>query len=238
MQRPEVLDRLQKLLSKTTANGATEAEAQTALAMAQRLMDEHNLTSADIRLGGEEDRIVEFVAWEKAWSESHYIAALDTVQKVFSVTGVARRYKARIGKSGRTVKVAIVLYGDAANVEAASWALEFLATAFKGLWDRYRVAHESPSTDMLPYYLGLGHGFAHKSEESRARLELERPGSRSTLAIFKGKSEQAAEMANPGMKLVVKRIEGGSSYDAGVRDGGNINLARPLGGRVGQIEGK
>lgn len=52
--RTSLIKKIQALLAKTTAKGCTEAEAMSALGLAQKLMDEYEVTDADLELKGEE----------------------------------------------------------------------------------------------------------------------------------------------------------------------------------------
>ena len=47
--RNAIIEKIKALLAKTTANGATEAEMLSALAMASTLMDTYEITDADVR---------------------------------------------------------------------------------------------------------------------------------------------------------------------------------------------
>ncbi|WP_036289577.1 DUF2786 domain-containing protein [Methylosinus sp. PW1] len=51
--RKKLIDRIKALMSKTTENGCTEAEAMIALEKARKLMDEHDIASADVTFDGE-----------------------------------------------------------------------------------------------------------------------------------------------------------------------------------------
>jgi hypothetical protein len=51
MSNESIIDRIRKLLDRTTDNGCTEAEAMTAAAMAAKLMDKFNVTDADVIAG-------------------------------------------------------------------------------------------------------------------------------------------------------------------------------------------
>ena len=70
----KVIDRIEQLLKRTTENGATQAEAEQAVAYAQKLMDKHNLELADVVASGEEklgmDDVSEVDAQFKAKFES------------------------------------------------------------------------------------------------------------------------------------------------------------------------
>lgn len=54
--RKSLLAKIKALLSKTVENGCTEAEAIAAMEKARAMMDEHELTDADMAFGGEQVR--------------------------------------------------------------------------------------------------------------------------------------------------------------------------------------
>src|ERR1700737_951902 len=71
--RQKLLAKIKALLAKTVANGCTEAEAMDALEMAQRMMEEYEVTETDLQFGAEQaqmdkreqddrDRIREYLA--------------------------------------------------------------------------------------------------------------------------------------------------------------------------------
>jgi hypothetical protein len=222
-----ILSKLRKLLSKTVANGATEAEAQTALAMAQRLMDEHRLDAADVA-GGDPSGpsgVVTADVHEAARNESHYLYASSVTGEAFGV--VVLQVRQHLG--GKPVGYVYRVFGSPADVEAASWGLDFLATTFRSLWLRYRAARMAPDCDRDSYYVGLCHGFRHRLAEGRRRLELDRPGSGTELALLSARVNEAVAAAFPSVKIDVKRAREGHAYGAGFHDGREINLARPIG---------
>lgn len=54
MTRKSLIEKIKALLSKTVANGCTEAEAMSALEKARQMMAAHEVDPADIAAGGEE----------------------------------------------------------------------------------------------------------------------------------------------------------------------------------------
>src|SRR3974390_1440464 len=52
--RKRLLDKIKALLAKTVAAGCTEAEAMSALDLAQRLMAEWEISGTDLKFGGEQ----------------------------------------------------------------------------------------------------------------------------------------------------------------------------------------
>jgi hypothetical protein len=239
--REALLGRIQALLNKTVERGATEAEAQAALAVAQRLMDAHNIELAQV-LDHDPDAVAfgREVAWEgKKW-DSLYGAATRVVNEVFAVRAVVVRSMvswAEVGMRARLSGVEVILIGDPTNREAARWALGFLVATFRRLWDAYRVraGDELGRWDREDYIEGLVRGFLDRIREERATGERERPGSANALVPLRSRLDRAHQEFTagfePGKSLSPGWADpGAAAYEAGRRDGRDINLARPIGG--------
>ncbi len=227
MDRTNLLAKIQGLLSKTVANGATEAEAATAMSAAQRLMDQHNIALAEI-VGRSDDAGIfgETTAWTSDTAHSHFVSAIPIVEKVFAVKAVLKRL---VYPGGKTAEVRILLFGDPSNVEPATWALNFLGPTFRRLWDAYRIRTRAKTAEMQGYYFGLVDGFLGKLDEQRADLERTQIGSANALALLADRLDQAFAAAYPQAGKVVKKYDGdGDAYADGCRDGRDINLARPI----------
>jgi hypothetical protein len=52
----DIVERIRKILAKTEEAGCTQAESEAAMAMASRLMAEHNLSMSEVTKGGEAGR--------------------------------------------------------------------------------------------------------------------------------------------------------------------------------------
>jgi hypothetical protein len=101
--REALLGRIQALLNKTVERGATEAEAQAALAVAQRLMDAHNIELAQV-VDHDSDAVAmgQEVAWEGKSANSLYDAVMPIIAEVFAVRAhpLRREAAARVGRVG------------------------------------------------------------------------------------------------------------------------------------------
>jgi hypothetical protein len=243
--REALLGRIQALLNKTVERGATEAEAQAALAVAQRLMDAHNIELAQV-VDHDPDAVAfgHEVGWEGKSADSLYDAAIPIIAEVFAVRCVRVRSGvkpppewARLGMRPRTTKVEILLIGDPTNRDAARWALDFLAGTFRRLWDAYRIGTGNGDRwSRRAYVEGLVHGFLARARAERADAERERPGSTNALVPLRGRLDRAVEAITSGWEEDGRRPEIEDSawadpgaYQAGRRDGQDINLARPIG---------
>lgn len=105
----KIADKIQHLLDKTVANGATEGEAQTALLLAQKLMKKYNIAASEL---GQNEK-VEY-AFEpckvKVNPRSKWMCMI-----------MANSFAVRAIISGNK----ICYFGYSANVAAAKSALEF-----------------------------------------------------------------------------------------------------------------
>jgi hypothetical protein len=115
--RQKLLDKIKALLSKTVDNGCTEAEAMTALSMAQAMIDAHEITEDEINQTKQESAIR---AEMKDMRDPHHIRALLCVRiSEFTNTKVWRsEYKSQ--------KYKYNFVGLQSDVDFAMWLLETL----------------------------------------------------------------------------------------------------------------
>ena len=223
MDRQILLSRIQNLLNKTVQNGATEAEAATFMAAAQRLMDEHNIALAEVVSRSADDSIfAQSDAWTADTAHSHFVSCLPIVEHVFVVKTIVWKTVHKGSRSTFIIKV----FGDPTNTENATWAINFLGPIFRRLWDSYRVRNKAKTSEMQGYYFGLVDGFMAKLEQQRAddrRLQI---GSSHALALLSSRLDQAFATAFPQLAQIVKQAECGDAYGQGLKDGADINLAR------------
>jgi Protein of unknown function (DUF2786) len=228
MDRETLLTRIQHLLNKTVENGCTEEEAAAALAHAQRLMDQHNIALGELAQKEEKISFSKTVAWEKAWAENNYSCCLPVVEAVFGVKSVIWRKGKYTGKGTQSV-VQILLFGDPAGVESATWAVNYLGPLYLDLWNRYRTAHRLSTSENQTYYYGLTAGFLDKLREDRAAHQTVQTGT--ALACLSKELVRQFNEEFPKLKYPKRSLNGSNdTYNAGRRDGRNINLARPLAG--------
>jgi hypothetical protein len=225
--RTHLLTLIKDILNHNVARGASEGEAATAMAVAQRLMDKHNIALAEVVSHSADDSMFDqAVAWTSDTAHSHFVSAIPVVEKVFAVKAVVKRL---VYPGGKTAQVNIVLFGDPSNIDTARWALNFLGATFRRLWDAYRIRTKAKTAEMQGYYFGLVDGFLGKLDEHRADLERTQIGATNALALLSNRLDQAFSSAFPQAGKLIKKSSGSSeAYSDGCRDGRDINLARPL----------
>jgi Protein of unknown function (DUF2786) len=187
-ERPtaNIIERVRKILAKTQEAGCPQAEAETAFAMASRLLAEHNLCMDDVHVSGgegEEKFTEESVIETGRWTNEHNLA-YHLVKTYFFVEGF---FGVRNGN-----KKPLYLFGTEANVATARHVFLSLLASTDRLWASYRVLHGRPGSEGRIFRVGVIKGFQDKLKEEREAQEMERD-------ILSGNSN--------GTALAIRRID-------------------------------
>ncbi len=223
--RDTILTRVKNLMSKTVDNGATQQEAESAMAAAQRLMDQHNIAQADLIMGGSDVDYDQLLCYTWESIANNYMFAARVVEHVYSVKIVVKKTV----NGRKTESINVVLFGDRANLDCAQWGLEFLGRTYKELWNEYRTQSGLSRRSMGAYYAGLTDGFLARVREERAALELACPSARGALVLVNDKLQKGFAKAFPNAIARTQKISDVDAYSQGKRDGAGINLAKPIG---------
>jgi hypothetical protein len=236
MTSDEIIDKVKKILLKTEGAGCTPEEAAAALAKAQSLLIEHNLTMSDIHTsGGVGEMDDHFVGSWKRWNNDLGLAAGICVG-FFFVKGIKRNHTGDDGVRYTTQ----IFFGDHANVETARWAFHAIVGAFSRLWSEYRIRNPHvPRTDRRMFILGVSRGFCDKLRMERMADEMEADivsgcaSGGAALALVRIETVVAKKFdeAHPGLKnnKPMKYGNGSrSSLDAGYEEGRRLELHREI----------
>lgn len=138
MQRDKIIDKIEKLMRRTREAGASEAEAESAIAMAHKLMDQHNIELSEIELeragtaAGLE--VVEEEARTQASNVGRFENTLIAAVTIICGVKVYLRTSRVINKNGRLGKrVSIVFYGTRTDVAVARLLLNELFIVTRAL---------------------------------------------------------------------------------------------------------
>lgn len=224
MDREKMLERVRKLLA-LGRRSPNAAEAESALAAAQRLMEEYNLTEAEAdRPAGD-------------WTE----AVLQRARRL----GIERDILAMILQEFFFVRILIgyelvddrllttfVVFGRPENVAVAEYAYTFLRREFLG-----RIRRTKPKSPKS-YVFGLGAAVVAKLREERRSF-----GSRSdsTAIVLSSRAlDEALEARHPDMPAVKMKAGKSEPCDQmrGRMDGRDINLQKPLPSPAEQSAGR
>jgi hypothetical protein len=225
MTRESLLRKVRALLQKTTANGAAEAEAANAMAMARRLMDEHAIEEAELN-GGAGCTFREEDAWSGSTMPNHVLASVSVIEAAFHVKAVV--VTRRDPATGKKIGYRVSLFGDTLHIEAARLGLKYLAPTMLSLWTRYRVASSAPTSHQVPYL-----GAMQFALLERFRSERQSEGTGRELAVIKSKLDREFEAANPDAREIVRSCDvekaPESAMAAGYRDASEVTFAKGLG---------
>lgn len=223
----KLIERIRKLLSRTPGAGATQAEAETALSLARKLMDQHGLDAETVasHAGADNDWTVGD-AWETAGivtaPEAIFLGAI--LSQFFHVKAFRER------KGPPDFGVMIRLFGEKHRVEVARWVYVYLAGIYSDLWVAHRVATKCRKDRQKAYYQGLTWSIAKRLKDERAGEEVAASeGNGTALVKLDDRLAKAFEAAYPELPTArTPRYRDRSSMQAGIKDGEGINIARPV----------
>jgi Protein of unknown function (DUF2786) len=215
-----VIRKIRKLLSKTEGNGATQAEAETALLAAERLAAAHSLHMASAYA----DESIEFeaeVGITKRKRSAFTTFALMVAESAFLV----RILQTRNTAGNRTYQVEYTFVGDKLNVETAIRAAKFIEGEFRDAWNRFRLSHRLSGghRQCNSFVRGLAVGLIGRIQDDRKSLD--RRAESGTLVVMRETLDRAFEEKFPNVGSVeAPQAEHHSLYHAGRKAGAEINI--------------
>ncbi len=142
MQNEKLIDKIQKLMRKTVDNGATEAEAETSLLIAQQLMAKHGIEMAEVvektKADEEDDKVVHNGTDYKryAWWE-RVLASV-----------IADNFRCYTYRNVRSRQSRIVFFGQAKDVEVCKEIFNVYVSIVESLAkkyvSKYPAGHRNP----------------------------------------------------------------------------------------------
>jgi SHS2 domain-containing protein len=234
----QVIERVRKLLAKTTGAGCTPEEAEAAFKTASRIMAEHNLDMAEVEAkeGGEQSFIEEDIETLARWElEDNLVYGI--VKRHFFVEAILDSRCV----NGKWKKV-LRFFGLPHNVQTARFVHGALHDAFDGLFAAYRKQTGAPASDRRIFVSGVASGFNQKMDEERQSMEIERDilnGKRSGAtalsvanigAITLSKFQEAHPKRTNNKSSFASVTGSQSALDAGYKAGKSLNLNRAIGG--------
>ena len=159
-----IIQRIRKLLTLANNSGATEAEAQNAMAMAQRLMIKYNISTASIGVNNtvETDIKQEFYMKRKTAqnpADREIVRILERFYnvKIFFHSGIEGYY--------------LMMIGTPENIEIAKYVHGYLRNVFFKCWNEYKRTVDFGNE--RTYYCGLRMGLYGKLEQAERETKSE-----------------------------------------------------------------
>lgn len=218
-----ILNRIRKCLKLADkTRGATEAEAETAMAMARKLMDEHNLSMSDVEVKQEMDSGVQEVkAHEKAKA---YVPAWEKkMARVVDMLFNTRHYYNNERSGGWTGKaVTIVFMGVGQDPHVAKESFLILG----GIVRKMGTKKDFSGSDHRDYCLGVVDELLNRAFKIReaSQSEIKASDCRDLMVV----KDQLIKTYMGGIGLTKSRVAQAGRYsqhyEQGRADGKKVNL--------------
>ena len=251
---PAVLEKLRKLLN--VDNGATDAERETALAMAQKIAMKHGVDLSEVEVEEVRPANEPFVTEElgvpvrvagtqRAKFPTSHKWIVRLLQKYFAVDVITSHKWTKWTRHDGAVREGYVdvmqIHGRRTNVQIAAYVYGFLDQEFQRRWLKHLREHpEGRLVDRNGFYGGLYYGLDEKLEKERGvserEIQQELKTTQSTaLVLLKEdeKREASLKEQHPRLRYVsvdYGRINNYSAHAEGRRQGEQINIAPAIKG--------
>ena len=230
--RKKLLERIKALLSKTVENGCTEAEAMSALSMAQSMMDAYEVTAEDLAETEKESAIRETM---KDMRDPHHIRAYITraIGKFTNTKSYRHEFKSQKWKYH--------FIGLQSDVEFAVWLTETLTMFVQKELKNYIWANHYTSLEPS-HKRRIINGFVigctnRITERLNALSEQAVPTANGTALMVIKDQLINRKMQELGLELRQPRARSSrindNSYEAGQAAGNRATFGRPVGGEGG-----
>jgi hypothetical protein len=233
MNRNSIVEKIKALLSKTTANGCTEAEMFAALAKAQAMMDAYDITDADVIEAKEEAAALHTEAPET--DDPHLI-------KWHLTYGIAQFCNVTIYRPLRGSR-SLAILGSKSDREQALWMFDVLADfVHEELYKHLIVTQPPPSekkTVMRVFVEACCGRICSRLVELVKQSEEHRTSNGRELAVVKN-AAIAAYLKDHGIRLRTVCSGGGGNTNeaaaaAGHAAGERASFGRPVSGVAGVL---
>ncbi|MGQ0672118.1 MAG: DUF2786 domain-containing protein [Hyphomicrobium sp.] len=222
-KRAKIIEKVRALLSMTTANGCTEAEALTAAGMASKLMEEYDLALGDVR-SIEDERIAQ---QSKPFSSAERPREMHAAG-IYVAPAVGEFFDCRIWRSYSD----IIFFGLRDDVELAHIMLAMIRFAMdRELSDFMKTdaakAGEHPRSLAASFLRGMGHRINERLRQLKAERTANVRANGKDLVVVKGAIVDAAFAAQyPNLKKAraTRPPKSEFAYSAGFEAGDRVNL--------------
>lgn len=225
--KPEIIEKIKKLLALATSSN--ENEAKLAAAKAQELLVAHNLDMQTVNLS--DNSYDHDILFEVSKSNAEYKYVSWLINKYFFVMTIQTQFGHK-----RIYRVV----GEKANIEIASYMSEFFFRAFRECFVQYRKDNGVPLEAKADFYFGFYEGIKTQLEASRKKVEDSKG-----LVVIKDPKIREYAISAIGPIASVKTSVSTRGYDsvreAGFEKGRELNISRGIGGpsiKSGKLIGK
>jgi hypothetical protein len=162
----QVIDKVRKLLAIAEST-PFEAEAQTAMALAQKLLLEHELSMTDVSDSDPDRKFEEAIVFKgtRAPPVGKYVAAI--VNEFFFCYPIVDRRSDGLTRA--------VLFGRREHVAVGVYVFGFLTRIFLALWPPYKRHRRLPQRERQTFWMGMQLGLDRRLRREREQLQRDSP---------------------------------------------------------------
>lgn len=229
-----LINRLKKLLA-LAGNNSNQAEAEAAMAKAQKIAIEHNIDLAMIGNSQAENET------EIICDKMEFGQRLPTVSAYVEII-LKRFFNVRVIRSGgRIGGRKLIFVGKRDDVDAAKYIYTWLAETMVTCWHKYKRDLSVPLRHKQSYLIGFHTGLASKLESNRRSTEADRlkndaDKNKYALAVVNLQKQIQNFIDNEFGRVgsaTGKRVQvNAGSYARGVSDGNNCSIGNRTAGRL------
>jgi len=221
--KPDIADKIRKLLAKASDSGVSEAEAASFLSAAMALMEKHNLARSQIDASAPGHGYRRGVAHEvQDAMPLNWMFVMPIVEKVCEVHAVVAKTQGFLCSTSR-----FEIFGDKANVETATVLMKYLAGVFQDLWTAHKVSTLGRPKDEAGYYEGLRAGILVRLDAEKAERDRKRGSNGTGLVLSRERLDTAFAEEYPPVEMLNVQCDE-RAFDAGARDSGKVSLWRKI----------
>lgn len=214
------------LLQKNEENGATEDEANAAMAIAKKLMTEHGITMEDIKANNEAANDFSEKTINEGRKKLHEVDLYGVLNAITEFTDTHAHVERIVKKS-----VAVYLFGYRSDIELAEYLREVCKRAMETEWNNYvmnNVLHGHKRTHRKSFMIGMSKRISQRLRDMKQEHTDETKGTE--LVVLKNQLVTQA-FAQKNIKLKTPQsttyVENGS-YAAGIEAGNNVRLNKSM----------
>lgn len=236
-----ILELIQQLKMKIPANGATEAEAMSALTLAQKLMQKHGVTESDLNR-------VDFSRDMHKTTFTQTQKQIHPVQK-FCAVRIGEFCGVRVWLQNEShMKKNLAMFGMNGDVEMANFLFGLIHNSMDRAWKEYLAENKGNGKSRHTEYWSFMTGFSSRINSKLREMTVQTDSASTAdsassvdLVVMKDNVvDDGLEALFPNLKLKSRNTRAqrinGSVFSKGTEAGDKVNLGRPLAGKRSETQ--
>lgn len=226
-RKQEIIEKIRACFARAGCKGASQAEAETSIVMAKRLMANYNLSQAEIEIGGEDSENPDTSNIVEEGGLDHYkileqyeITLTHVCEHLFNVQPLIKNgWNKLTGKTGKYM----VFIGKELDVALAKEVYSILRADVNALAKTLGV--EVSKSDKYQYRLGVVYTLCERAKEMAKGLSKEEESKCTALVLVKNAAVQKfMDQTYPNLKTRNSRINMSGAFLEGRKDGKKVSM--------------